>query len=110
MAEGNLNVQPDLIRRSGGGIRNAAQQLRSELEAFQSQLAAFGEPWGDDDLGSLIGGCYQAVYEVAMETYGENIAEMEGEADGVNTMAATYYQAEDNSEIEVNRVRDILGS
>lgn len=109
MGEGQLNVQPDLIRRSGGGIRNAAQQLRSELQSFQAELAAFGEPWGDDDLGSLIGGCYQAVYEVAMETYGDNIGEMENDADGVNTMAAGYYQAEDNSEIEVNKVRDILG-
>jgi hypothetical protein len=109
MADGYLNVQPDLIRRSGGGIRSAAQRLRAELEAFQGELAGFGEPWGDDDIGSLIGGCYQAVYEVAMECYTDNIGEMENEADGVNTMAATYYQAESSTEVEVNKVRDILG-
>lgn len=109
MGNGNLNVQPDLIRRSGGGIRSAAQQLRSELTAFQGKLAGFGQPWGNDDLGALIGGCYQAIHEVAMECYEENIAELEAEADGVNTMAGNYYQAETTTEVEVNNVRDILG-
>lgn len=109
MGNGNLDVRPDLIRRSGGGIRTAAQQLRSELTAFQGRLAGFGQPWGNDDVGALIGGCYLAIHDVAMECYEENIAGLETEADGVNTMAGNYYQAEATTAVEVNNVRNILG-
>lgn len=108
MAE-ELSVDPQHIRRSGAGVRSSAQQLRSELQAFQNHLAGYGEPWGNDDLGSLIGGCYQAISELAFDCYNDNIAELEGHADGVNAMASTYFQAEDVSAIEVNRVHDVLG-
>lgn len=109
MGDGKISVEPDQIRSSGGGIRNAAQQLRAELQAFQAELAGFGQPWGNDDLGFLIGGCYQAIEEVAMECYQENIAELEQTADKVNTMAANYYQAESSNELNINNVRNILG-
>jgi hypothetical protein len=104
-----MDVSPDRIRKAGSGIRTSAQQLKADWEAFQTELSSFGEPWGNDDLGSLIGGCYQAILEVAAECYADNLAEIDGHAEGVQTMAATFYAAEDNSAIEVNRVRDALG-
>jgi hypothetical protein len=105
----DVEVSPERIRKAGSGIRTSAQQLKADWEAFQAELSSFGEPWGNDDLGSLIGGCYQAIVEVAEECYSENLAEIDGHAEGVQTMAAAHYAAEDNSAIEVNRVRDILG-
>jgi hypothetical protein len=104
-----MDVSPDRIRKAGSGIRTSAQQLQGGWEAFQAELASFGQPWGNDDLGSLIGACYQAILEVAAECYAENIAEIDGHAEGVQTMAANFFSAEDNSVVEVNRVRDILG-
>jgi hypothetical protein len=105
----DVEVDAEKIRRGGGGIRSAAQQLRAEWEAFQGELSSHGEPWGQDMIGALIGGCYYAILEVAGECIEENLAGLEDHADGVNTMASTYFQAEDASKIEVNRVRDILG-
>jgi hypothetical protein len=104
-----MEVSPDRIRKAGSGIRTSAQQLQAGWEALQAELAGFGEPWGNDDLGSLIGGCYQAILEVAGECFAENLGEIDGQAEGVQTMAANFLAAEDNSVIEVNRVRDILG-
>lgn len=104
-----LRVDAEQIHRAGGGIATSAQALRARLQAFEAELQGFGEPWGNDDIGFAIGMCYQAIYEVAMECFGENISEMEGQAEGVQTMAATYREAEDTTAIEVNKVRDILG-
>jgi hypothetical protein len=107
MAE--LRVDTEEIHRAGGGIATSAQALRGKLQAFQAELQGFGEPWGNDDIGSLIGMCYQAIYDAAMECFEANIGEMEGHAEGVKAMAATYREAEDTTAVEVNRVRDILG-
>ncbi|ACY96079.1 hypothetical protein [Thermomonospora curvata] len=102
-------VNPNSIKTAGGRIYTSAQQLKADWEAFQAELAAFGEPWGTDEIGSLIGGCYQAIYELAAECYADNIAALEEQADKVKIMAANHFAAEDASVIEVNRVRDILG-
>lgn len=109
MGSSRLDVDPERIRRSGSGIHSAAGQLRSDWEAFQAELSSHGEPWGQDMIGALIGGCYYAILEMATECIEENIAGLGDHADGVNTMASTYFQAEDASTVEVNRVRDILG-
>ncbi len=107
MAE--MRVDAEDIHRAGTGIASSAQALQAKLQEFQAELQGFGAPWGNDDIGSLIGMCYQAIYEAAMECFAENVGEMGGQAEGVKAMAATYREAEDTTAIEVNRVRDILG-
>ncbi|TDD75656.1 hypothetical protein E1293_28170 [Actinomadura darangshiensis] len=102
-------VDPEGIRSSGIGIGTSAQQLKSDWEAFQAELAGFGEPWGDDDIGSLIGGCYQAIYEVAAECYGDNLQAMEEDAGVVQYVADSHAAAEQHNVVEINRVRDVLG-
>jgi hypothetical protein len=106
---GELQVDFEDVHRAGAGIASSAQALRAKVQSFQAELQGFGQPWGNDDIGSLIGMCYQAIYEAAMECFADNIGELAGQAEGVQAMAATYREAEDASAIEVNRVRDILG-
>jgi hypothetical protein len=102
-------VDPERIHSAGGGIASSAQRMRADWEAFQGQLAALGQPWGADDIGFLIGGCYQAIFEVAAECYAENVTEMEMQAENVQAVAANHQAAEQANVVEVNRVRDILG-
>jgi len=102
-------VDPEQIRSSGGGIQSSTQQLQADWQAFQGELAGFGEPWGSDDIGSLIGGCYQAVYEVAVEAYNDNLEDMAEHGEIVTMFADNHAKAEEHNVVEVNRVRDILG-
>ncbi|MFI0483255.1 hypothetical protein [Actinomadura sp. 9N215] len=102
-------VDPEGIRRSGIGIGSSAQKLKADWEAFRSELAAFGEPWGTDDIGSLIGEMYRAVYEVAAECYNDNVETMTEDSDAVQAVAANHFRAEQHNVTEVNRVRDVLG-
>ncbi|TMQ94238.1 hypothetical protein ETD83_24105 [Actinomadura soli] len=102
-------VDPEGIRRSGLGIGSSAQRLKADWEAFQAELAGFGEPWGTDDIGSLIGGCYQAIYEAAADCYNDNIEAMTEDGDTVQSVAANHLAAEKSNVTEINRVRDVLG-
>jgi hypothetical protein len=92
----------------GRRIGSMTQGLAGKVEAFQGELTGFGEPWGGDDIGALIGGCYNAVYELFMECVNDNLEGLGEQGEGVTAMAATYREAEDLSEIEVNDVRKFL--
>jgi hypothetical protein len=109
MGTGELDFDSERIRRSGEGINSSARQMKAQLQAFKSELESQGEPWGNDDLGSLIGMFYQAICEIAMESYDDNVADLEVHGEGVTAMAANYAQGEQKNEVEVNRVREILG-
>ncbi|MFC5746007.1 hypothetical protein [Actinomadura rugatobispora] len=104
-----LNVDPQTIKRGGAGIRSAAHQVQSEWETLQGKLSGYGEPWGGDMIGMLIGGCYAAIFEVAAECVTGNVTGMTDHAEGATLMASNYFQSEEASMVEVNRVRQILG-
>ncbi|MDL4816851.1 WXG100 family type VII secretion target [Actinomadura opuntiae] len=103
-----LKVDHEQMLKSGRDIGNAATDLRSHWQQFQGELSSYGQPWGEDDIGSIIGGCYQAVLEVFQDCLDDNIEGVAEHGDGVQTMAAGYREAEDTSAIEVNRVNDVL--
>ncbi|MGP4022414.1 hypothetical protein [Actinomadura sp. 3N407] len=102
-------VDPELIRSAGAGMSTAAQRLAADWQAFQQELAGFGEPWGQDDIGFLIGGCYQAVYQVAVECYEDNLTALDGQAQAMKFVAANHVAGEQSNVVEINRVRDVLG-
>ena len=109
MGNDELRFGATSIQEAGGGIRTSAADMRSRLAAFKGELDGHGQPWGTDDLGSLIGMCYQAIYEAAMESFDGNIGAIDEDGAGVQIMGANYGAGEQGSEIKVNRVREILG-
>ncbi|MDM4784517.1 hypothetical protein [Micromonospora sp. b486] len=54
MSGGGFEVHPPLIRAAGRGVTDLAKRFNGELEAFEARMRGYGEPWGADDIGSLI--------------------------------------------------------
>ena len=106
MGVGGTEADPAQIRDAGHGIELSAQELAAAIQALQAELAGHGAPWGDDDIGSLIGGVYQAIVEIAMECLGMNAEDIAGFAEGVQAMAATYEKTEATNVEQLGRVRD----
>jgi hypothetical protein len=109
MAAGELGVDPDQIERSGAQISAAAEQLHGHVSAFQGELASYGQPWGHDMVGSLIGGCYLAISGAAMRSFTSNTRALNDHGDRVQAMASVYRDTEQVNTQEANRVRDALG-
>jgi len=109
MTADGFRVDPPSIRAGGAGITSAGGRLRQRVAAFQQELAGFGEPWGTDELGALIGSCYQAISDLAMEVYQDNIDELEAYGEDVGAMADTYDEAEQAAEDGVRAIQDGLG-
>jgi hypothetical protein len=109
MASGELNVDPDQIQRSGAQISSAAEQMQGHISAFQRELAGYGQPWGHDMVGSLIGGCYQAISGAAMKSFTGNTRVLSVHGQRVQAMASVYRDTEQVNTQQVNRIRETLG-
>jgi hypothetical protein len=109
MAAGELNVDPDQIQRSGAQISAAAEQLHGHVSAFQGELTSYGQPWGHDMVGSLIGGCYLAISGAAMRSFASNTSALSDHGARVQAMASLYRQTEESNTQAVDRVREALG-
>jgi hypothetical protein len=105
----SFRVDPQSIRTSGQDISTAADQLSQQVAAFQAGIAGFGEPWGTDDLGSLIGMTYQAIAEMAMECFQDNITDLAAYGEDVGTMADTYESADQGVDEGIRTITDQLG-
>jgi hypothetical protein len=104
-----LSVDPHQIRRSSSGVQTSGAGLRAKFQSFQAKMAGYGEPWGNDDVGFAIGTIYQAASELAFDCYGSQLGGLDELSGGATAMAVGYQNAEDNSDVEVNHVRDVLG-
>jgi uncharacterized protein YukE len=109
MAAGQLNVEPQGMQRAGTGISSAAGQLRGQVSSFQQELAGYGQPWGNDMVGSLIGMCYQVISGAAMQSITDNVSGLDDHGQRVQAMASVYAESESASTVEANRVRQALG-
>lgn len=69
-------IDPDGLRNAGDGLQDVSDRFLTELRTFLADLAAFGTPWGDDDIGSLIGAACEEVTAYAAECFESAIEEL----------------------------------
>lgn len=75
-------------------MSGSSEQLRDELSRFQSTLEGFGNPFGEDEIGSLMQSVYDVIREAAMESFEDNITRV-GETGGeVVAMAEDYAEVD----------------
>ncbi|GAA2713395.1 hypothetical protein [Actinoplanes palleronii] len=69
VTSGGVHVTPDSLDASGQHLAAVAERFASALTAFQAEIAGYGQPWGADDIGSLIGAAHDEVASFAFESY-----------------------------------------
>jgi hypothetical protein len=102
-------ADPDQIRTSATGWASAADAVRSQSDCHQQDMEGQSDAFGDDDLGSLIGGCYGAIHQIAFGCIQDNTDALHGHAQKLHTMAANCDAGEQANTAEVNNVRGTLG-
>ncbi|MEV4098394.1 hypothetical protein [Streptosporangium saharense] len=92
------------LRSTGAGLSGTGISQVENVRALRAFLEGEGDPWGDDELGSLVGAAYHAVTRHALEVY-ESLAERQvTTGEGAEFMAACYQVAEQRSEEEADRI------
>ncbi len=103
-----LEVRPDSLRGAGRDLQQVAQRLQSEWQAMTGTVQGMGDIFGDDMVSSLIATSYQSAQDIANDSY---ISAAEGFQDfggGLQSMAATYNEAEQRTTSDVRHVGEAI--
>lgn len=84
---------PDL-RRSAIRLREVADQFRSAWTAFSARVDGYGDIFGKDDVGNLIGMSYQAAHAIADDTFVSAANALIDFSNGLTGMVRTYQTTE----------------
>ncbi|MEV0714739.1 hypothetical protein [Asanoa sp. NPDC050611] len=104
-----FQVEPGSLRTSAEGLDNLVDRFGDALEQFENTITAYGQPWGTDDLGTLIGELYLGIHDLAMSCFESN-GELLGEfAHGLHTMADSFEAAETEIADRMARLQNLLG-
>ncbi|MGW0227624.1 hypothetical protein ACWDWO_04875 [Actinopolymorpha singaporensis] len=95
MGDESVRLGWNQLNRASGDLDKAAQDLARELKGIKAELAAFGEPWGGDEIGMLIGVTHQAVSEFAFDQLDGILGDLTAHSEAANHVART---ARDNEE------------
>jgi hypothetical protein len=90
-----FRVSPKGLTSSGDQLSRLAGQLEQVLTGFEADLAGFGRPWGDDDLGSLIGAAHDEVSAWAFECYRSGLEEIAAAGADLGLMGSTHAAADE---------------
>ncbi len=104
-----FEIRPDSLRGSAEGIDQSVDRLAEAIEQFEARLQAFGDPWGGDEIGSLIGELYGLIHDMALTCFESN-GEVLGEyADGLHVMADGLDQTETDIAGGLQQIHQALG-
>lgn len=95
MSSGGVHVTPESLDESGRQLGSVAERFASALAEFQSEIAGFGRPWGEDDIGQLIGVAHDEVSAFAFECYQDALNEIAAAGVDLSGMAQLYAAAEE---------------
>jgi len=104
-----FEVEPALLRTGGDEVIGAAARFIGQLESFEAQMDGYGEPWGADEVGSLIGAAYTAVSAWVLDCIGVAAEEIGAAGSDLTQMADNYEQVEKDSADAMRSLQGMLG-
>ncbi len=104
----DLDVDSTSLRQAKVNIGQSQQDTDAALSAFVAELASHGEPWGNDDLGSLIGLSYQGIFDAAMECFNHNLDVIDEYSASLGTAADEYDRTDqDNADLTAQAQKNL---
>lgn len=100
-------VETLILRRAEQELAEMAERTITQLEQFQSELESFGEAWGNDDLGMLIGEVYKAALSMALNCLFSNLDTVFGYADRLSVTADEYDTTDQQAAQGIDLVRQM---
>ena len=91
---GGIQVNPELLRIGGTALQQVGDELDAQLNSLEQELLSYGAPWGNDDIGQLIGAAYEAVVSYAFDCLREVLDEIRSSGIDLDGMAQRYEETE----------------
>lgn len=94
MAGESLQVSFADLDRAAQSLAQVAESFNTAWQSFSAQVDSMGDIFGDDAVGGLIGGSYQAAHGIADETFTSAAEALMDFSDGLSRMAAAHERNE----------------
>jgi hypothetical protein len=104
----DVDVDSESLRHGKINIGQSAQDTDAALAAFIAELESHGEPWGNDDLGSMIGLSYQGIFAAAMECFNSNLDVIDDYAASLGDAADEYDRTDQQSADQTQKAQSNL--
>ncbi|WP_019631756.1 WXG100 family type VII secretion target [Actinomadura atramentaria] len=108
MTVNGFEVDPSRLRASASELRAVADRLQQALSDFEATVDGFGQPWGADDIGSIIGMAHDEAFDTALDCFTTNADDLAEYAEALTQMADNYVEMEQSNELYVNRIGEVL--
>lgn len=89
-----MQVDPAGLTAAADAMGSAAARFADRLHAFQSQVAAIGPVFGDDETGSILGVAYEEASSFVFEVLTEALEEIGFAGEDLSTMARAHEENE----------------
>ncbi|MET7950839.1 hypothetical protein [Micromonospora sp. NPDC005324] len=104
-----FEVEPALLRSGGDEVIGAAERFIGQLESFEAKMQGYGEPWGADDIGSLIGIAYTETATWVLDCIGVAAEEIGSAGSDLTKMADNFDVVEEASAGALRDIQGMLG-
>src|SRR5262249_51637484 len=81
---------PGSLRSAADGVEQVIGRMDDDLAALEAEVGNYQDACGSDDIGMVISSCYEAIYEMALDSYSANLDELVSYAEDLDAMADTY--------------------
>lgn len=99
-----LWVEPEGLKRAARGFTEGSRELQQTHDRLDGRLSAEGKCWGTDKTGEQFEADYLKSSQDVLAVFGELSKRLATIKAKLDTMAANYEAAEDDSTGAVNRV------
>jgi hypothetical protein len=100
----DLEVDPESLRTAADGLEEAVGRMDADLATLEADAGNYQAACGSDDIGMVISSCYEAIYEMALDSYSANLDELVTFAEDLDAMADTYETTEQANEDSFDRL------
>lgn len=107
---GAIQISPDSLRDVAGLLNQVGQQLDQLLTRLEQEIMSMGQPWGNDEIGQLIGVAFEEVVSFAFECLRGVLDEILQSGTDLIAMADRYEAAEQSFIDNFRMLGDTLGS
>ena len=90
-----FHIDPAGVRQNSDKLVGVVDRMAEAFTKLESDLSAYGSPWGTGLVGTLIGELYDAIHQLALNSYEKNAEVISEYADGLDNLADVLIDLED---------------
>ena len=101
VSAGQIDIRPESLATAGTTLAHIAEEMAGAVTQLEAAVTGSGNPWGNDETGTIFSGLYNAVLGHTLESLGSYVEQVGYAA------AALALQARETAEADSTAAHNI---